>query len=470
MGMTVAAPALRHSSADSERAKPAASVTPVNSLRLLFAGYLFVVALEYGGLHSTIPFLQALHLSTLLHWGLLGILIFSVKLSESLRTRQMVLLLALWFMTAFSVLHAEIQTRAFELVRPQAESVAFALVTIYVLNERRRIDKLAMLFALAAAVMVWRNLGAMSSARLGGLAAPYFMGDNNDFAWGMLVMLPVIAVLLFGQRGLTIRLLGLAGLAACVVGVVYSQSRGGALGLAAAMLYGWWFVSTRRVLGMVAAIVVAVGVYGVAPAGYFDRMETVATYEEDNSAQGRLEAWTRAVEMALEHPLGVGAGNFPSAYGRHYLDLNSTRIGWGAARWIAPHSIYFRTLGEYGFPGLFLLLWLIAACMRENSASARLLQQQADPRVDARWPLLVNMSIVGFAVAGTFLGGFDYPHLFLLVGLTLATRRLAASGAAADAAEPVPAVRRHPGRALAPAMTWRKANLRAATGMVKPSR
>ena len=36
------------------------------------------------------------------------------------------------------------------------------------------------------------------------------------------------------------------------------------------------------------------------------------------------------------------------------------------------------------------------------------------------------MSIVGFATAGAFLSGFDFPHLFLLVGLTIATRRVAA--------------------------------------------
>jgi O-antigen ligase len=191
------------------------------------------------------------------------------------------------------------------------------------------------------------------------------------------------------------------------------------------------FVTKRRVLGLVAVIVIGVAIQIMAPSGYFERMETVATFDEDNSAQGRIEAWTRATQMAFDYPLGVGAGNFPSSYGRHYIDLNATRIGYGAQRWINAHSIYFRVLGEYGFIGLTMLLWIIFGSIRANIAVGRVLLQHPDPPLDPLWPALVNMSIVGFAVAGIFLGGFDFPHLFLLAGLTIANRRVAARLAAA---------------------------------------
>ena len=88
----------------------------------------------------------------------------------------------------------------------------------------------------------------------------------------------------------------------------------------------------------------------MAPSGYFGRMGTVADYEEDNSAQQRLQAWGAALRMALDHPLGVGAGNFNSAYGRRYnpstVGEGVSRVGWGNMRWISPHSIYFKPSGS----------------------------------------------------------------------------------------------------------------------------
>ena len=89
-----------------------------------------------------------------------------------------------------------------------------------------------------------------------------------------------------------------------------------------------------------------------APAGYFKRMNTVTEYQQDNSAQARIQAWTAGVHMALDHPFGVGAGNFPSVHGRFYMPSDeNNRVGWGGHRWANAHSIYFKVLGEYRLPG-----------------------------------------------------------------------------------------------------------------------
>ncbi len=409
------------------QAAPPATTAKTDQLQPFFVAYMVLVAIEYGGLYTELPLLRTLYVASFLRWALLLLMVRRVTLAESVKTSQLALLIGMWCHTVLSVVYAEIQIRAYIQVRPFFLSVAFAFVTAYLMDRRSRVDKLALLFAPIAVMLLAKNFGRLGASRAGGLNAPFFMGDRNDFAWAMLVMMPIIAVLLIGRRGVLTRALALAGIAAGVVGVVFSQSRGGAIGLVAVVLYGWLIVSKRRILGLGAVLVVGLGVYIVAPSGYFERMETVATYEEDNSAQGRLEAWTRATQMALDYPLGVGAGNFPSSYGRHYIDVDSTRIWYGARRWINAHSIYFRVLGEYGFIGLTMLLWIIVGSIRDNIAVARVLQQHPDPPLHPRWPALVNMSIVGFAVAGLFLGGFDFPHLFLLAGLTIANRRVAAN-------------------------------------------
>jgi putative inorganic carbon (hco3(-)) transporter len=264
-----------------------------------------------------------------------------------------------------------------------------------------------------------------------------------------------------GRRWITTKAFAFAVVGLCILGNIGTQSRGGTLGLVAAVLYGWMFVMRRKVVGVVIVVVFAIGVVAVAPNGYLSRMGTVAKYEEDNSAQQRLQAWGAALRMARDHPLGVGAGNFNSAYGRRYnpstVGQGEARVGWGAARWISPHSIYFKVLGEYGFLGCALLIWLIVANLIDNFRSGKLLTAAGDRAAfDPRWAGLLNMSILGFAISGIFLGGFRYPHLFLLSGLTVALKRAAAVPVASEAVA-VPAQR--------PSMT--RPNIRAAMAKAK---
>jgi putative inorganic carbon (hco3(-)) transporter len=254
------------------------------------------------------------------------------------------------------------------------------------------------------------------------------MGDGNDFAWSMVIMLPFVLNLVLGKRRVVVRLLGIAGIGACLFGIVGSGSRGAAIGLAAALLYYWIVMSRRKALGAAAIVVMLVGVVAFAPSEYFDRLETIGSYQEDSSAQGRLQVWGAATRMAIDHPLGVGAGNFSSAYGRYYIPpASENALSWGSQRWLAAHSIYFKILGEYGILGLLLLLAVIHANIRDNTASRRLLAVADGPvRFSPTWPAILNMSIVGYAVCGAFLGGISYPHLFLLSALTVSAARSAA--------------------------------------------
>ena len=116
-------------------------------------------------------------------------------------------------------------------------------------------------------------------------------------------------------------------------------------------------------------------------------------YEDDSSAQGRLRAWNAALQMAIDFPLGVGANNFSRAYGRYYIPENTS--GYGALRWISPHSVYFRVLGEYGYPGLALLL--VAALVHLPRQPRRRGRHEAAPggrpSDTENWPLLLNVGL-----------------------------------------------------------------------------
>lgn len=164
----------------------------------------------------------------------------------------------------------------------------------------------------------------------------------------------------------------------------------------------------------------------------------------------RLQVWGASLKMALDHPFGVGAGNFSAAYGRFYRPgAEDSMIAWAQGRWLSAHSVYFRVLGEYGFIGLLMILAILFANVRQNFRTRAAIRAAGGvDGVPESLPGIINMSLVGYAVAGTFLGGLTYPYLYILSGLTVGTaRRVAVAesvSAAATAPAPPSAGRRQP--------------------------
>ncbi|MEJ2622156.1 MAG: O-antigen ligase family protein [Candidatus Thiodiazotropha sp.] len=206
-----------------------------------------------------------------------------------------------------------------------------------------------------------------------------------------------------------------------MIGIVGTQSRGSFLALAAGMLYYLNFISSKKVVGFLLIGVIGVGLLAFSPAGYFSRMETIVDYEEDTSAMGRIKAWRTATEMAIDHPiLGVGAGSFNSAYGRFY------RTADDPARWISTHSVYFAVLAEYGFPGIIIFLLTIYHTIKLNRETQRLIREQPNQlEITPFWPQCLTWATISWAVCAMFLTGYVYPHLFLLMGLSIAVHRIA---------------------------------------------
>jgi probable O-glycosylation ligase (exosortase A-associated) len=426
---------------------PAAYWTPglasISGTGILFVAYLVLIFVEFMGLPNQYPILKAIKFSTILSYGLLAVLLVrSGGLTDLMASRAAKLLLVFLVFTWVGISWAVVRTYALNSVRPLFDYLGLMVVTAYILDRKSRMEWFAGTFSLVAILLVWENFEKLNAGgpRRGSFKAPYFMGDGNDFAWWLAICLPLAFSLVIGRRSIILRLVGLGGAGMALLGIMGTQSRGAFLGLGAAFLYGWLFVSKKKWIGTV-AIVGAVGVMVVtAPAGYFTRMNTVTDYENDNSAQARIQAWTAGFNMALDYPLGVGAGNFSSANGRMYIPSEENqRVHWGNRRWINAHSIYFKVLGEYGFPGLFMLLTIIYTLISHNLASRRaILAHPEGAPFNDYWPAFVNMSTMAFAVCGIFLGGFNYPHLFILTGLCIAIRRIIRleSGGAAGVALP----------------------------------
>jgi probable O-glycosylation ligase (exosortase A-associated) len=166
---------------------------------------------------------------------------------------------------------------------------------------------------------------------------------------------------------------------------------------------------------MIAALLLVTPiVLSLMPGTWWDRMGTIQNYEQDASAMGRINAWTYAVNLALDRPL-VGGG-FQAFNRQLFYKYAPVPEDFHDA-----HSIYFEVLAEQGFVGFFLFLGLGA---RAFFTAGGIVRRTRD-RPELRWAndlgSMLQVSLVGYAVGGTFLGMayFDlFYHLCALVVLT----------------------------------------------------
>lgn len=244
-----------------------------------------------------------------------------------------------------------------------------------------------------------------------------FIADNNQLAFSLLVVLPLMRYLqvttenIWVRRGLGCSLL-LTGLA-----VFASYSRGALL--AATVMALMLLLKARRkfliTLGLV--VVLAVGA-AFAPQQWLDRMSTIETYEQDGSASGRFDAWKFGYEVAKANP--IFGGGFLVQFD-HELFMEYVPEAFKPR---AFHSVYFEILGEHGFIGftLFGILALVAAY------NCRWIRIRTKYRPELKWAHeLSNMlflSLVGYAVGGAFLNMAFYDLLYHLLTIIMVAKIL----------------------------------------------
>jgi probable O-glycosylation ligase (exosortase A-associated) len=136
----------------------------------------------------------------------------------------------------------------------------------------------------------------------------------------------------------------------------------------------------------------------------------------DKSAQGRINAWTFAVNLVADYPFtGGGFGTFTrplfTLYAPDPLDMHG------------PHSVYFGILGEHGIPGLFLFLSLIGCSFYSLHEVAKGAKLRGDETALA-YANMFRFSLIGFLTSGLFLGRAYFDYLYTLLACIVILRRI----------------------------------------------
>jgi probable O-glycosylation ligase (exosortase A-associated) len=247
-----------------------------------------------------------------------------------------------------------------------------------------------------------------------GVGGPDF-NEGNFLAAHYAMLLPIFGAMLlhygWKTRGLVIITAVLATNA-----IVMIRSRGclialGVGALAALFLSGQLREHRPKLIGLL--VVALLGGFFLVDENFIDRMTTITVEEEamDTSTSGRLDAWRGAVEMAMDYPMGVGAGNYGPQIGNYRPELAGKDT----------HSTYFRCLAELGFHGLFVLLALIFNAfriLRDIQREARLMPPQVGnfyliQTACLRVSLITYLTAVTF-ISSTYIEAFYWLLMFPL--------------------------------------------------------
>jgi probable O-glycosylation ligase (exosortase A-associated) len=307
-------------------------------------------------------------------------------------------------------------------------------VTMMVLEEKRHLELMAWVLALSVGFYGFK--GAFFTIAGGGSERVFGppgtnLGDNNDLALALVMVIPLFLYLSgrAARRSVRFALVGGAGL--CAISVLGTHSRGGLVAISA-LAFCYWLKSDNKLKQALVLAVIAPLALAAMPSKWFDRMQTISTYESDRSATGRINAWAMTLNVAMDRPFTGGGFQIytPEMYRRYAPDPRTV---------LGPHSIYFSALGEHGFVGLGLFLMLALAAWRAASGIAARVRGDETLRWAGELARAIQLSLIGYAVGGIFLGllYFDLPY-YLLAMLVVLQRVVAG---VARVGETAPSVR-----------------------------
>lgn len=320
------------------------------------------------------------------------------------------------------------------LVEPSVERYVFVLKVVFMtlviaMVVRTREEIVGLVWVVVASLGFFGVKGGIFTILSGGAHHVWGPPDsavwgNNELAVALVMIMPLLfflsrhvdigmpAFLARESRRRTIKLGLVAAMVLCGIAALGSQSRGALLAITAMLATLWWRSDRKMPLLILMALVIP-WVLLMMPESWYSRMETIGSYEQDGSAMGRINAWRMAYNIAKDRITGAGfATASPAIYAQYAPDPSTVLVA---------HSIYFQILGEHGFIGLvlYLVMWLMTYAM------AGRVVKQASSNPDLEWAAALasalKVSLVGFAVGGTFLSlaYWDMPFYLLLTVVLL---------------------------------------------------
>jgi probable O-glycosylation ligase (exosortase A-associated) len=352
-------------------------------------------------------------------------LVFSRDRNRNIFTRETGFIFALWawfgvttwYATREVLFSAHVALAEDMLIRT-SKILLMTIVTILLVTSEKKLRYLCYVTVLSIGFYAVKGaiFGLRTSAEQRVWGPPgSFIEDNNFLAVANLMTLPFLFFLARSEPNRKLRMLFYFIFVASIFSVVLSYSRGGMLGLA--VVLGILVLKSRhRLVGAVAAVVLACATVALAPPAWFSRMDQIAHGNLDNSAQERLGAWHFSLVLASHYPItGGGFETFtPDLYERFTPDRE----------FAGPHSIYFQMIGEQGYVGLALFLSVLFSCHLTCWQLRRKARRFAQLAWIVPYTEMIQVALIAYMVSGAFLAMGYFDYFWQIVAMTAILRIL----------------------------------------------
>jgi O-antigen ligase len=333
------------------------------------------------------------------------------------------------------------RSRAF--VLQQLPVLLASTAIAYVMSRSWKMLRGTLLALVVAGLVIARS---SISGYTGGRASTATMYDPNDLAYLLVTVFPLIVGFVLTSTTKVWRLVyGGVGVV-FVTALLLTQSRGGLIGLVAIVMVMILAPLTppettsggmpkkqpkrkNRVLLLIGVASLSVVIWFALPEDARQRFSTLLDLKHDynldpDDATARGQIWQRGMRAMFAWPLGYGPETF---------EMVDYKYG---GRFFAPHNCYLQVAVELGVIGLFMFLrmyflaWRGLQRARANLIAGKSLsREQQDLATFAR---LLQVSLVGNAIAGFFLSMAYAPILWTLFGSVMAAIVLSEQTQASD--------------------------------------
>lgn len=312
-------------------------------------------------------------------------------------------------------------------------NAALLLVTYTAASTRSGFRTVVNGYLVASVATSLYSLGSghyIASGRLAGLF------DPNYFAAELIPAIAIACFLFVTAGSMKGRWLFAAVAAIDLAAFALTQSRGGIVGLAVALVAAVAVAGRARPRILVLVLLLAaVGLgyyFGYKPAHVF---QTTSRAGLSGTTSGRLDEWRLALRVFSGHPVGgVGLGNYQVVEPSYATQtLNLTTVRQIVTIPLVVHNTYLQLAAELGVVGLVLFLSIVVVPLRLTFLALRSLGQSLGELEFQARGLLAGVS--GLLAAYVFLSGEFEKPLWLLLALlasaptVLRAAREAASGA-----------------------------------------
>lgn len=318
------------------------------------------------------------------------------------------------------------------------KALVFAIFFPLTLTTRLRIEGAALIMVLTASAIII-SAGMKTALGGGGYASLYFFVNDNSGLYESstlaTIAVAIIPLILWFTRHGTVfipdwrvKLFAFALIFACLLIPVGTEARTGLLCIAVLAVMMLRDVK-RRMTFLIAGAGLVLIALPFLPQSYYERMATINSPSGDESASTRVAVWKWTLDYAADNPMGGGFDAYRSNKFTYDMPVteqlgNTIAVEYrevtDEAR--AYHSAIFEMLGEQGWPGLTLWLWLHLLGIWQMERIRRRWRKRIADHEQWQAPLASALQFgqIIYLVGALFQGIAYQPFILMLIGLQCA--------------------------------------------------